>query len=80
MKTVAWSHRGRKIAGTGGNSTRSFYITLTDLGFFRAGDFGNPSERSERALRGPGLTGERNLSVCRPDLARGGAQHDIEIT
>jgi len=29
--------------------------TLADLGFFRPGDFGNPSERSERALRGLGL-------------------------
>jgi len=39
---------------------------LVDLGFLEAGDFGNPSERSE--------------SVCRQDLARGGAQNDIEIT
>jgi len=38
---------------------------LADLGFFRGGDFGNPGERSERALK---------------DLARGGAQNDIEIT
>ena len=30
--------------------------SLADLGFFRGGDFGNPSERSERALRGCGLT------------------------
>jgi len=30
---------------------------LADLGFFRGGDFGNSSERSERALRGSGLTG-----------------------
>ena len=30
---------------------------LADLGFFRRGDFGNPSERSERALGGSGLTG-----------------------
>jgi len=29
-----------------------------NLGFFRGGDFGNPSERSERALRGSGLTGK----------------------
>ena len=26
--------------------------------FLEGGDFGNPSERSERALRGSGLTGE----------------------
>ena len=31
---------------------------LADLGFLEGGDFGNPSERSERALRGSGLTGE----------------------
>jgi len=31
---------------------------LTDLGFFRGDDFGNPSERCERALRVSGLTGE----------------------
>ena len=43
----------------------SVICTLADLGFFRGGDFGNPSERSERALR---------------DLARGGAQNDVEIT
>ena len=36
---------------------QSNQITLADLGFFRGGDFGNPSERSERALRGSGLTG-----------------------
>jgi len=47
---------------TSSNMTRR---SLADLGFFRGGDFGNPSERSERALR---------------DLARGGAQNDIEIT
>jgi len=33
-------------------------IALADLGFFRGGDSGNPSERSERALRGSGLTEE----------------------
>ena len=33
---------------------------LADLGFFRVGDFGNPSEWSERALRESGLTGEWN--------------------
>ena len=38
--------------------------SLADLGFFRGGDFENPSERSERALK---------------DLARGGAQNGIEI-
>jgi len=38
---------------------------LADLGFFRGGDSGNPSERSERALR---------------DMAQGGAQNDIDIT
>ena len=33
--------------------------TVADLGFFlEKGDFGNPGERSERALRGSGLTGE----------------------
>jgi len=32
--------------------------TLADLGFFRGGDFGDPRERSERALRGCELTGE----------------------
>jgi len=32
--------------------------TLADLGFLEGGDFGNPSERSDRALRGSGLTGE----------------------
>ena len=32
---------------------------LADPGFFlEGGDFGNPSERSERTLRGSGLTGE----------------------
>jgi len=30
-------------------------IAVVDLGFFRGGDFGNPSKRSERALRGSGL-------------------------
>jgi len=40
-------------------------VALADLGFLEEGDFGNPNERSERALR---------------DLARGGAQNDIEIT
>ena len=34
---------------------------LADLGVFRGGDFGNPSER---ALRGSGLTREWNVSVC----------------
>ena len=43
--------------------------SLTDLGFFRGGDFGNPSERSVRALRGSGLTGELNLSIY--ELGRG---------
>jgi len=33
-------------------------ITLADLGFFIGGDFGNPSEPSEQALRGSGLTRE----------------------
>jgi len=33
-------------------------LALADLGFFRGGDFGNPIERSERALKGPGLQGE----------------------
>jgi len=33
-------------------------IAVADLGFLEGGDFGNPSERSERALRGSGLTGE----------------------
>ena len=42
---------------------------LVDLGFFGGGDFGSPSKRSERALRGSGLTGEWNLSVC--ELGRG---------
>ena len=52
-------------------------LALADLEFFlEGGDFGKPSER---ALRGSGLTGECNLSVCRRDLARGGAQNDIEI-
>jgi len=36
---------------------RASIVTLADLGFFRGGDFGNTSERSERALRGSGLTG-----------------------
>jgi len=34
------------------------FVSLADLGFFKGGDFGNPSKRSERALRGSGLTGE----------------------
>jgi len=34
-------------------------VTLADLGFLEGcGDFGNPNERSERALRGSGLTAE----------------------
>jgi len=33
-------------------------------GFMIFLDFGNPSERSERALRWSGVTGEWNLSVC----------------
>jgi len=37
---------------------RASIVTLADLGFFTGGDFGNPSELSERALRGSGLTGE----------------------
>jgi len=37
---------------------------VADLGFLEGGDFGNLSERSERALRGSGRTGEWNLSVC----------------
>jgi len=33
--------------------------SFADLGFLEGGgDFGNPSERSKRALRGSGLTGE----------------------
>ena len=31
---------------------------LADLGFLEVGDYGNPNGRSERALRGSGLTGE----------------------
>jgi len=31
---------------------------------FRGGDFGNPSERSERALRGSGLTGTRSSAIA----------------
>jgi len=34
-----------------------YLYTLADLGFLK-GVTGNPSERSERALRGSGLTGE----------------------
>jgi len=34
---------------------RSINETLADLDFFRVGDFGNASERSDRALRGSGL-------------------------
>jgi len=37
------------------------YVThglLADIGFLEGGDFGNPNERSKRALRGSGLTGE----------------------
>ena len=33
-------------------------VALADLGYFRGGDFRNPSKRSERALKGSGLTGE----------------------
>jgi len=29
--------------------------TFADLGFLEGGDFGNPSKRSERALRGLGI-------------------------
>ena len=42
---------------------------LADIGFLEGGDFRNPGEQSERALRGSWLTGERNLSVC--ELGRG---------
>jgi len=44
-------------------------IPLADLGFLEGGEFGNPSERSKRALSGSGLTGEWNLSIC--ELGRG---------
>jgi len=48
--------------------------SLANLGvFLEGGDFRNPSEQSERALRASGLTGECNL-------ARRRAQNDIEIT
>jgi len=33
-------------------------VTSVDLGFLEGGDFGNPSERSKRALRGSGITRE----------------------
>ena len=38
--------------------------TLADLGFLEGvtGDFGNPSERSERALRGSGLIRENEIA------------------
>jgi len=43
-----------KVSPVGGGER-----AVADLGFFRGGgDFGNPSERCERALRGSGLTGE----------------------
>jgi len=34
------------------------YVTLADLGSFRGGYFGNPSEQTERTLRVSGLTGD----------------------
>jgi len=51
-------------------AARKTTVALAELGFFsRGGNYGNPSERSERALKGSGLTGEWNLSVC--ELGRG---------
>jgi len=47
-------------------------ISIDGSRIFRGGDFVNPSERSERALRGSELTGE--------GFGRGGAQNNIEIT
>jgi len=48
-----------------GEVSFQFVIYIGGSRIFRGGDCGNPSERSERALM---------------DLARGGAQNDIEIT
>jgi len=43
---------------------------LADLGFLEGGgDFGNPSERSARALRGSGLTAEGNFDCSYRSLA-----------
>jgi len=53
---------------------------LADLGFLERGDFGNPSERSERALSGLGLRENEIWAFVSQDLAPGGAQNDIEIT
>jgi len=52
-------------------AARKTTVALAELGFFfeGGGNYGNPSERSERALKGSGLTGEWNLSVC--ELGRG---------
>jgi len=50
-----------------------FEVTLADLGFLEGrGNVGNPS----------GIITERNFLVQwrRQDLARGGAQNDIEMT
>ena len=47
--TVAYQ-QGCSKAGTRG--------TAIFKGFLEGGDFGNPSERSERALKGSGLTGK----------------------
>ena len=84
-----WSGRGDAKRHTQSDLTGAAWIwhwyfsnlPLADVGFLEGGgDFGNPSDRSERALRGSGFTGEWNFSICRQDLARGWAQNDIEIT
>jgi len=41
---------------------------LADLGFFRGGDFANPSERSERALRGSRLIRDNEIARNRLEL------------
>ena len=41
-----------------------WYRALADLGVFRGGDFGNPSERSERTLRGVLAYGRMKFHVC----------------
>jgi len=66
---VTGGFASRRACGRRACVLHSHYVPLADLGFFRGGDFGNPSERRERALRGSGITGERNLSVY--ELGRG---------
>jgi len=58
------------------------YISLADLGFLQGVTLGTRASEASEHWGGSGLMNERNYLVQwrRQDLARGGAQNDIEIT